>query len=150
MASAEAALVNLDAETELQRAVIAQSEAQPRSTEAARTFAHGSLGRCRSLVGKSTINQAQLEEAGAAGTQADAAAAALRAQRRKLDVLAARRQAAQAVLSQAEAARDLAQIDLEYTMVKAPRCVSPSTGSGTTRFVVSSTASRRGAARRSA
>ncbi len=124
VASAEAALVNLDAETGLQRAVIAQSEAQLRSSEAARTFARRSLGRYRSLVGKSTISQAQLEEAEAAGAQADAAfgaaAAALRAQRRKLDVLAAQRQAAQAVLSQAEAARDLALIDLENTVVKAP------------------------------
>lgn len=124
VASAEAALGNLRAETELQRAVIAQSEAQLTSAEAAQSFAERHFNRYSSLVGNKTISQAQFEQAEASGAQADAAVgaakAALRAQRRKLDVLAAQREAAQASLSQAEAVLALARIDLGDTTVKAP------------------------------
>lgn len=121
---ARAALVNLDAETRLQEAVIAQGEAQRDAASAAQTLAAHDLERYRSLVRTHAVSQAHFEQKQAAGAQADAAVsaarAAIQAQRRKLDVLAAQRQAAQATLSQAEAARSLRQIELDNTVVRAP------------------------------
>lgn len=124
IASARAALVNLDAETRLQKAVIAQGEAQLRSTLSAQTLAMQNFDRYQSLIRNSTVSQAKFEESEARIVQADAsvsaAQAGIQAQQRKLDVLAAQRDAAQAVLSQAEAARTLSQIDLDNTTVRAP------------------------------
>lgn len=124
VASAHAALVNLEAEARLQEAMIAQSKAQLASALAAQTLATQNLERYRSLVRTNAVSQALFEQREAASAQADAAVsaarAAIQAQRRKLEVLAARREAAQATLSQAEAARTLAQIDLDNTTVRAP------------------------------
>ncbi|WP_074071493.1 HlyD family secretion protein [Rhizobium gallicum] len=124
VASARAALVNLEAETRFQKAVIAQSEAQLKSALAAQTLAMQSFDRYRSLIRASTVSQAKFEESEAGIAQADAsvsaAQAGIEAQHRKLDVLAAQRDAAQAALSQAEAARTLSQIDLDNTTVRAP------------------------------
>lgn len=124
VASARAALVNLKAEARLQKAIIAQGEAQLRSALAAQTLATQNFDRNQSLVLTSSVSQAKFEESKAGIAQANAsvsgAKAAIQAQRRKLDVLAAQRDAALAALSQAVAARTLAQIDLDNTTVRAP------------------------------
>lgn len=123
VASARAALVNLEAEKRLQEAVIAQSEAQLTSALAAQTLAAQQFRRSQSLLGTQAVSQAQFDERAAEKAKADAsvisAQAAIQAQRRRLDVLAAQRDAAQAGLLQAEAARSLAQIDLDNTAVRA-------------------------------
>ncbi len=124
VASAEAALVSLDAETRLQVALIAESEARLRSAAAARKLASNNLDRYGALVRRDAVSQAEFEKFEAAGAQADATVrageAALAAERRKLAVLAARRSAATAALSQARAAVELASIDLRNTAVIAP------------------------------
>ena len=123
MASARAALVNLDAEKRLQEAVINQAEAQLESQLAAQKLATQQFTRYQSLVRTQAVSQAQLDQRTAEKAQAGAsvvsAQATIQAQRRKLDVLAAQRDAAQAALSQAEAAHILAQIDLDNTTVHA-------------------------------
>ena len=120
---ARAALVNLDAEKRLQKAVIAQAEAQLASQLAAQRLATQQFTRYQSLVRTQAVSQAQLDQRTAEKAQAGAsvasAEATIEAQRRRLDVLAAQREAAEAALSQAESARTLAQIDLDNTTVHA-------------------------------
>ncbi len=123
IASARAALVNLDAEKRLQEAVIAQAEAQLEIQLAAQRLATQQFTRYQSLVRTQAVSQAQLDQRTAemaqAGASVASAQATIEAQRRRLDVLAAQRDAAEAALSQAEAARTLAQIDLDNTTVHA-------------------------------
>ena len=123
VASARAALVNIDAEKRLQEAVIAQAEAQLEAQLAAQRLATQQFTRYQSLVRTQAVSEAQLDERAAekakAGASVVSAQAGIQAQRRKLDVLAAQRDAAQAALSQAEASRTLAQIDLDNTTVHA-------------------------------
>jgi membrane fusion protein (multidrug efflux system) len=124
IASTRAALLNVEAGTRLQKAVIAQSEAQLEAALAAQTLAAQDFKRYRSLVRTHAVSEAQFEQREAVRAQADAAVvaaqAALQAQRRKLEVLAAQREAAQATLLQAEAARTLARIDFDNTIVRGP------------------------------
>lgn len=124
IATARAALVILDAEKRLQEALITQSEAQLKSALAAHTLAAQNFERYRALLRTQAVSEAKFQESEAtnaeAGASVSAARAAIQAQRRKLDVFAAQREAAQAALSQAEAARTLAQIDLDNTTVRAP------------------------------
>lgn len=122
--AAEARLTNVDAETELQHALIKQAEAQKRSAEAELDLATKAYERRRELIRSNTISQAHVDESDAARTRAEAgvsaASATIEAQQQRIAVLAAQREAAVAAVSQAEAARDLAQIDLESTVVRAP------------------------------
>ncbi|WP_331377123.1 HlyD family secretion protein [Sinorhizobium chiapasense] len=122
--AAQARLVNADAETELQHALIRQAEAQKRSAVAELNLAIKAYDRRRELIRSNTISQAHVDESDAARTRAEAsvsaASATLEAQQQRIAVLAAQREAAVAAVAQAEAARDLAQIDLESTVVRAP------------------------------
>ncbi|MBD9508023.1 HlyD family secretion protein [Ensifer sp. ENS07] len=122
--AAQARLTNVDAETELQHALIKQAEAQKRSAEAELDLATKAYERRRELIRSNTISQAHVDESDAARTRAEAgvsaASATIEAQQQRIAVLAAQREAAVAAVSQAEAARDLAQIDLESTVVRAP------------------------------
>lgn len=124
IASAQASLLNVEAESDLQESTIAQSEAQLDAALATQKFTAREFERYRSLVRTNVVSRAQLEQREAASAQADAAVGAARAavqvQRKKLNVLAAGREAAQAALSQAEASRVLVQIDLDNTIVHAP------------------------------
>ncbi|OAP36815.1 multidrug transporter [Sinorhizobium glycinis] len=122
--AAEARLVNVDAETELQHALIRQAEAQRRSAVAELDLATKDYERRRELIRSNTISQAHVDESDAARSRAEAnvsaASATIEAQQQRLTVLAAQREAAVAAVAQAEAARDLAQIDLDSTVVRAP------------------------------
>ncbi|WEX74686.1 HlyD family secretion protein [Sinorhizobium numidicum] len=122
--AAQARLTNVDAETELQHALIRQAEAQRRSAVAEVNLATKAASRHRELIRSNTISQAIVDESDAARSRAEAgvaaAAATLEAQQQRIAVLAAQRAAAVAAVAQAEAARDLAQIDLENTVVRAP------------------------------
>ncbi|OCP25162.1 MULTISPECIES: HlyD family secretion protein [unclassified Ensifer] len=122
--AAQARLINVNAESELQRALIRQAEAQRRSAVAEMNLATKAYGRRRELIRSNTISQAHVDESDAARSRAEAsvsaASATVEAQQQRIAVLAAQREAAVAAVAQAEAARDLAQIDLESTVVRAP------------------------------
>ncbi|WP_341487811.1 HlyD family secretion protein [Pararhizobium sp. A13] len=122
--AAQARLTNVDAETELQHALIQQAEAQRRSAVAEVNLATKAYDRRRELIRSNAVSQAHVDESDAARSRAEAgvsaASATVEAQRQRIAVLAAQREAAVAAVAQAQAARDLAQIDIESTMVRAP------------------------------
>ncbi len=122
--AAKARLVNVDAETELQHALVRQAEAQKRSAVAEMNLAAKAFERRRELIRSNTISQAHVDESDAARSRTEAsvsaASASIEAQKQRIAVLAAQREAAVAAVAQAEAARDLAQIDLDSTIVRAP------------------------------
>lgn len=122
--AAQARLANVDADTELQHALIRQAAAQHRSALAELGLAERVNERRRALVRTNAVSQAAVDESDAARARAEAgvaaAAATQQAQEQRLNVLATQREAAFAALAQAEAARELAQIDLENTVVRAP------------------------------
>lgn len=122
--AAKARLANVDAEVDLQHALIRQAEAQKRAAEAEVILAGKAVDRHRTLSRSNAVSQAKLDESEAARSRAEAgvsaASATLEAQVQRIAVLAAQRDAAAAALAQAEAACDLAEIDLAETQVRAP------------------------------
>ena len=122
--AAQARLTNVDADIQLQHALIRQAEAQKRSNMAEMTLATKASDRRRELIRTSAVSQASVDESDAALARAEAgvsaASATVEAQRQRVAVLATQREAAAAALAQARAARDLAQIDLDHTVVHAP------------------------------
>ena len=124
VAAAHARLANVTEETALQHALIRQAEAQRRAALADLVFARKARTRRSGLVEGGAVSQIQFEEADAGQNRAEAGTAAATAsadaQRQKLGVLGAQRDIAAAALAQAEAARDLARIDLDNTEVRAP------------------------------
>jgi membrane fusion protein, multidrug efflux system len=122
--AASARLSNVDAESRLQRALVDQAAAQLRAAEAERTLATKVSDRRRELLRTNTVSQAQVDETEAARTRTEAAVAAasatLDAQRLKIAVLDTQREGGIAALAQTKAARELAQIDLDNTVIKAP------------------------------
>lgn len=122
--AAQARLTSADAEIQLQQALIRQAEAQRLSNVAEMTLATKASDRRRQLVDVGFVSRAQLDESDAARSKAEAgvfaASAMVGAQRQRTAVLATQRTAAVASVEQAEAARHLAQIDLESTVVRAP------------------------------
>jgi membrane fusion protein (multidrug efflux system) len=122
--AAKSRLANVEAETQLQQALIRQAEAQRRSAEADLDLAAKASDRRHELIQRRTVSQAQVDESDAALAKAKAgvaaAAATVEAQKKHMTVLAAQREAAIAGVAQAQAARDLAQIDLDDTVVRAP------------------------------
>lgn len=122
--AARARLTNVDAERRLQLALIRQAEAQRRASVAELNLAVRASDRRRELIRSNAVSLAQVDESDAARSRAEAglsaAAATVEAQQQRLSVLAAQREAADAALAQARAARDLAQIDLDSTVVRAP------------------------------
>ena len=122
--AARARLANVAEETALQRTLIRQAEAQRRAALADLGLATSVRSRRSGLVEGGAVSQLQFDEADAGQDRAEAGAAAATAsadaQRQKLGVLGAQREMAAAALAQAEAARDLARIDLDNTEVRAP------------------------------
>ena len=122
--AAQARLSNVDADIQLQRALIRQAEAQKRSSVAEMNLATKSSDRRRELIRTSAVSQAQVDESDAALSRAEAgvsaASAMVEAQQQRVAVLATQREAAVAAVAQAKAARDLAEIDLDNTIVHAP------------------------------
>jgi len=124
VAAAEARLVNAAEEIDLQHTLVRQAEAQRRIALADLDLAAKANDRRRALIRSQFISRAQLDESNAARSRAEAGAAgalaAREAQQQRISLLAGQRQAAAAALEQAVAARDLAEIDLENTVVRAP------------------------------
>ncbi|UQR62360.1 HlyD family secretion protein [Bradyrhizobium sp. C-145] len=122
--AAQARLANVDAEIPLQDTLIRQAEAQKRSSMAEMALATKASDRRRELIRTNAVSQAQVDESDAALSKAEAAvsaaAATVEAQKQRIAVLASQREAAVAAVAQARAARDLAQIDLDNTVVHAP------------------------------
>lgn len=121
---AQARLSNVDAEARLQEALIRQAKAQRRSAEVDLDFAAKASERRRKLLRSNAVAQAQVDESDAARARAEAALAAatasVEAQEQKISVLRAQKESAVAALAQTRAARDLAQIDVDSTIVRAP------------------------------
>ena len=122
--AAQARLTNVDAETKLQHALIRQSQAQRRANVTAMDLAVKMSDRRRELVRGNFVSQAQVDETDAARFSAEAgvsaASASVEAQHKRIAVLATQREAAIAAVAQALALRDIAQIDLDSTVVRAP------------------------------
>ncbi|WP_413704463.1 HlyD family secretion protein [Pseudomonas sp. Pseusp16] len=124
VSAAQARLTHVDAQIQLQHALIRQAEAQRRSATADMNLATKTHDRSRKLIVSNAVSQALVDETGTAQSRAaasvSAASATVEAQQQNIAVLVAERGAAVAAVSQAEAARDLARIDLEHTVVHAP------------------------------
>src|SRR5690606_14929729 len=94
--TAKARRANVDAESELQHALIRQAEAQKRSAEAVLNLSIKASDRRHKLIRSSAVSQAQLDESDAARSKAQAglsaASATLEAQKQRISVLAAQRQ----------------------------------------------------------
>ena len=122
--AAQARLTNVDAEIQLQHALVRQAEAQKRSAVAEMNLAIKASDRRHELLRTSAVSQAQVDESDAARSRAEAgvsaASATIEAQQQQIAVLATQREAAIAAVAQARAAQDLAQIDLDNTVVRAP------------------------------
>ena len=120
----QAALDNIGALTRQQQNVIAQASAQVDATEANVELARIQSGRARSLLGTPAGLQQTVDQT-TAGYNAliatlQANRASLAQARGQLSVLATQREQAEADLLQARASLQLAQIDLDHTVIRAP------------------------------
>ncbi|ROM96825.1 HlyD family secretion protein [Pseudomonas brassicacearum] len=124
VAAQEALLANLDATEQLQHAVIGQARAGIDAAGAETARSRDDNARYKKLVGSNAVSVESAQRADATFKTAQAlsarAQAELLATQRQLDVIATRKQQAKAALMQARAERDLAQLNLGYTELRAP------------------------------
>jgi membrane fusion protein (multidrug efflux system) len=124
VAAQQALLANLDATARLQSAVIAQARASAVAVTADARRAHDDQVRYQDLVAKSAVSVQSAQKADADYKQIaanrDRAEAGAVAAERQLDVIATQKQQAQAALAQAVAERDIAKLNLEDTVLRAP------------------------------
>ncbi|VVE11489.1 HlyD family secretion protein [Pandoraea anhela] len=124
VAAQQALLANLDATAKLQAAVIAQARASVVAVAADARRAHDDQVRYQDLVAKAAVSVQSAQKADADYKQIVAnrerAEAGAVAAERQLDVIATQKQQAQAALAQAVAERDIAKLNLEYTVLRAP------------------------------
>lgn len=124
VAAAQARLANAAEEIRLQYVLVRQAEAQRGAALADLNLSRKTSERRRELVARGAVSRAQFDESDAGRIRAEAgsavSAATIEAQRQRIGVLGTQREAAAAAVAQAEAARDLARIDLENTVVRAP------------------------------
>lgn len=122
--AAQAHIENVEAEIQLQHILVKQATAQKRAAGADLALAVKASQRQRELVRTNSVSRAQVDESDAARSKAEAgllgAQAALEAQETRIKVLTTQKEAALAAVLQARAARDLARIDLDNTVVRAP------------------------------
>jgi membrane fusion protein (multidrug efflux system) len=121
---AKAALVNLDATRDLQDAVIAQAQAGIAAADAEITRTHDDQVRAKNLLASAIDSTQEFQQADAdyktATANGDKARATLSAAQRQIEVIGTQKQQAQASLDAAIAERDLAQLNLSYTELRAP------------------------------
>jgi len=124
VSQARAALVNLDATRDLQDAVIAQAQAGIAAADAEITRTHDDQVRAKNLLASAIDSTQEFQQADAdyktATANGDKARAALTAAQRQIEVIGTQKQQAQASLDAAIAERDLAQLNLSYTELRAP------------------------------
>ncbi len=124
VASAEAAVRNLDAQLALQQPIIEQGTADVSAAEANLKFAEEERARYDELMksGSGTIQRAQQTDAAlrANNAQLQHAKSGLMAAQRKVDVLTTERAKAVAQLARAQAVAEQAELNLSYTAITAP------------------------------
>jgi membrane fusion protein (multidrug efflux system) len=124
VAAQEAALANLRATRHLQEAIIAQAQAVITSADAEIERSREDQTRYQRLQQLSAVSLQESQKANADYKDAIAsgvkARAALAASQRQLDVIDSQTQQAQAALAQANADRDVAELNLSYTELRAP------------------------------
>jgi membrane fusion protein (multidrug efflux system) len=120
----QATLGNLDATGHLQEAVIAQARAGIAAADAEITRTHDDQVRAKQLISTGVESTQEFQQADAAYQEAlaagDKARATLTAAERQLEVIASQRLQARAAETAAVAERDLAQLNLSYTELRAP------------------------------
>jgi membrane fusion protein, multidrug efflux system len=124
VATAKAALANLDAKIARQPMLVAQAEAAVQADDASLAFAQANAQRYRDLSqgGAGTVEEQQQTSA-RVGTLTAARMghlAAVEATRKDLDLLTAQRAQAAGTLDQAQAMLEQAQLNLSYTQIVAP------------------------------
>jgi membrane fusion protein (multidrug efflux system) len=124
LAGARAAVIELQAKDALQAAVINQQQAEVRASSAELTRSAQDRSRYRELVKDDAVSNQIVERADADYTKAQAAVdrsgASLVAAKRQLSVIEAQIADAQARVATAEAARRVAQLNVEYTTIRSP------------------------------
>jgi len=124
VAAQDALLANLDANEHLQRAVIDQAHAGIDAAQAENVRARDDQARYRDLSSRAAVSIESAQRADAvfktARADTEKAQAAFAAAQRQLDVITTQKQQARAALMQAEAERQLAQLNLGYTALRAP------------------------------
>ncbi len=124
IAAQQASLANLDATRQLQLAVIAQSRAGVDASNAEIARARQDQTRYDNLALKAAVSQQSEERATAAYKEAVAqghkADAMVEAAQRQLAVIDSQKLQVKAALDAASAERDIALLNLEYTVVRAP------------------------------
>jgi membrane fusion protein, multidrug efflux system len=125
VAAARTAIENIEQQKVLQQALIKQAEATIRASEADLTRYHLEAIRQQKLLVTSNAGTPQLTEQAVANEKRTEATlelnrAQLEQQRQQLNVLDSQRRQALATLKAQEAARDLAAINLGYTLITAP------------------------------
>jgi membrane fusion protein (multidrug efflux system) len=119
-----ATLANLDANRNLQMAVIEQAAADIAATTAELARAKSDVDRYRTLSDNRFASPQRFEQADADYEKARAAdrkaRASLDAAQRRLGVIDSQKQQTQAALDQAVADCDIARLNLEYTEIRAP------------------------------
>ena len=124
VAAQEATLANLDATRRLQASMIAQAEAEVAAADAEGARSRFDVVRYSRLASDQYASLQRFQQADADNKKASAAVekarAALAAARHRLDVIDTQKQQARAALDQAIAERDLAQLNLSYTELRAP------------------------------
>ena len=124
VAAEEALLANLDATEQLQHAVIGQARAGIDATSAETARSRDDNARYKRLVSSNAVSVESAQRADAtfktAQAQGARAQAELLAAQRQLNVIDTQKQQARAALMQARAERDLAQLNLGYTELRAP------------------------------
>jgi membrane fusion protein (multidrug efflux system) len=120
----QATLTNLDATGRLQEAVIAQAQAGITSADAEIMRTHDDQVRNKQLVTTGAVSTQEFQKADAdykeALAEGEKSRAALTAAQRQLEVIASQKQQTEAGMASAVAERDLAQLNLSYTELRAP------------------------------
>lgn len=124
VAAEEALLANLDATEQLQHAVIGQARAGIDAASAETARSRDDNTRYKRLVSSNAVSVESAQRADATFKTAQAlsarAQAELLAAQRQLVVIETQKQQARAALQQARAERDLAELNLGYTELRAP------------------------------
>ncbi|TCK39184.1 membrane fusion protein (multidrug efflux system) [Paraburkholderia sp. BL8N3] len=124
VAGALAAVTELEAKHDLQAAVINQQQAEVKASGAELTRSAADRWRYRELVKDDAVSSQLVERADADFTKArasvDRSDAALVAAKRELSVIDAQIADAKARVATAEAARRVAQLNVEYTTIRSP------------------------------
>jgi membrane fusion protein (multidrug efflux system) len=124
VAAQEALLANLEATEQLQYAVIGQAKASIDATNAETVRSRDDQARYQKLVSQAAVSVESAQRADATFKTAQAngakAQASMLATQRQIAVIATQKQQARAALMQAKAERDMAQLNVGYTELRAP------------------------------